>query len=360
METIPSTTQPTLTSTPISRTSSKNQENKIHIISNIKLTQSIRPVAINPESSTINDTSDDFFGFNDEAKHSSTPQNKTKMNISTPWRSADLNIKRNPHWLSLKDSLLPNYNQEMIWDPELVEKPMYPKTPTRQEPTTSLVQSTILDFIGTNKNTPIKDLNQSSLFDMHTLSPLKNSNQKTRILEDKTNNCDNISLAGSEDEVENFFGFDSMEHDDNKENLRVRRIKFDLNVNKVYGPTRISLGPIKKVFFSANDKEKETPVASEGNDLNVSAKEDEQSTSNEGDEEANQIPSRPRRKGTKYRKQIDLEETEELNNSSAMNETDVGDPDSDFEGSSIAKSKSEDVPLVGLFIDLEEPRVCYN
>ncbi|XP_031327973.1 uncharacterized protein LOC116159174 [Photinus pyralis] len=155
-----------------------------------------------------------------------------KDETTQPWRGDHLNLRRNPHWLLLKDSSLPNYNQEMILEPELIEKFPTPKPMSKEKP---LVQTKISNYVESAPKI-IEISNVSSLFDDHSFSPLKNEPSQRLPFSPIT---DDVLNSKRRLELDSCFGFNFDEND--KENMSpVRRSSRKL-------PMRVSPREVKKV-----------------------------------------------------------------------------------------------------------------
>lgn len=171
-----------------------------------------------------------------------------------PWRGDNLNLRRNPHWLLLKDSSLPNYNQEMILEPELIEKF---STTKLVSPKNSSVQTKISDYVESAPK-DIEISNASSLFDNHSFSPLKKEPTK-RVPFSPLN--DDVINSKKQLELDFGFSFD----DSDKENVSpVRR-----SLRKL--PMRVSPRKLKKVHKEAVERVyKEAKEKDVDKDVNIS------------------------------------------------------------------------------------------
>lgn len=202
------------TSTPIQQSTATSN---INIISNIE----VQPPHCTP--SPLSSVGDNYSPEWDYELKDITTQ---------PWRGDHLNLRRNPHWLLLKDSSLPNYNQEMILEPELIEKFPVAKPISNEK---SLVQTKISNYVESAPKI-IEISNASSLFDDHSFSPLKNEPSRrlpfSPISDDVLNSKRRL-------ELDSCFGFNFDESD--KENMSpVRRSSRKL-------PMRVSPREVKKV-----------------------------------------------------------------------------------------------------------------
>ncbi|EFA09735.2 uncharacterized protein LOC103314302 [Tribolium castaneum] len=139
--------------------------------------------------------------------------NSTMVNVLTPWRFNEVNIRRNPHFITLKESALPSINQEMVLDHTIVDKfHEIENTPMRKQPESRKTQKSITDYFPNNDDKENVNTTQSSLFDNDQLSPLKNRSTfervntvKRRILGERSenvcaNNVSNFGFTSIEDE----------------------------------------------------------------------------------------------------------------------------------------------------------------
>ncbi|KAF2899292.1 hypothetical protein ILUMI_06872 [Ignelater luminosus] len=244
-----------------------------------------------PLFSSPNSETPDFHGFDNSVYKSQTSivqgvqnlsniQRRISMKqISTPWRSDRVSVRRNPHILFLKDtSLLPSYNQDMVLDPELIEKPISQNKNDTQNAVNE-IQTSILDFVNTSKisthSTPVKKNPNRTLFDEGDFSPIKQKFtvnkenvqeevsldviEKTNtsgVLREKNMNSplkprNKIDVVPkkltSKFGIENYFGFDSP--DVNKENRKIIRTKLKRKVNQNQDalPMRVPVKVLKEV-----------------------------------------------------------------------------------------------------------------
>lgn len=227
---------PLTTSTPVQQ----KDINNVNIISNIQI-------------QSPNRTPSPFANFTDNYTFDEWDYD-LKDEDTQPWRGDNLNLRRNPHWLVLKDSSLPNYNQDMILEPELIEKFPMPKPVSPQN---SLVQTKIIDYVASVPK-DIEISNASSLFDDHSFSPLKNEPNK-RVPFSQLNN----DVVNSKRTLELDFGFSF--DDSDKENISpVRRSSRKL-------PMRVSARKLKKVRKEAVERVcKEAEEKYVDKDVNIS------------------------------------------------------------------------------------------
>ncbi|XP_044264375.1 uncharacterized protein LOC123011130 [Tribolium madens] len=159
-------------------------------------------------------------------------------NLLTPWRFNDVNVHRNPHFITLKKSSLPSINQEMVLDHTIVDKfQEFEHTPRKkfQESRRTPVQKTLTEyFCPNNENKENVNITQSSLFDSDQLSPLKNRTTfcekvhpvKRKILGERNENVIEsrvistpIKLAKRSNLNETNFGFTSVDDESIEEIL---------------------------------------------------------------------------------------------------------------------------------------------
>ncbi|KAK4884238.1 hypothetical protein RN001_000509 [Aquatica leii] len=202
---------------------------------------------------------------------------------STPWRGDDLNLRRNPHWLALKSTCLPFYNQEMILQPDLLEKSVANTTILKEN---SYVQTDISDYMTGKLDNSFKVNNTSSLFDEHNLSPLKrterrrNSNKvdesnlldenssspiknKSRSSTIKRNILGSLTMSqvpNSVQKVHSYYNFSFID-DENKENVP-RQFK-NKKKHSAGLPMRVSITDVQKIQKEAAEKLSENIVVNE-------------------------------------------------------------------------------------------------
>ncbi|KAK5648953.1 hypothetical protein RI129_003845 [Pyrocoelia pectoralis] len=227
---------PLTTSTPVQQ----KELNNINIVSNIQ----IQPP---------NRTPSPFANLDDNYPHDDWDYD-LRDEDTQPWRGDNLNLRRNPHWLLLKDSSLPNYNQEMILEPQLIEKF---STTKPVSPKNSLVQAKITDYVESAPK-DIEISNASSLFDDDSFSPLKEEPTK-RVPFSPVN--DDVINSKRRLELDFGFSFD----DSDKENVSpVRRSSRKL-------PMRASPRKLKKVHKEAVERVcKEAKEKDVDKDVNIS------------------------------------------------------------------------------------------
>ncbi|KAJ3650209.1 hypothetical protein Zmor_021910, partial [Zophobas morio] len=167
-------------------------------------------------------------------------------NVLTPWRFNDINIKRNPHFIAIKPSSLPYLNQEMVLDHSIVDKlndtskiEVENVQENRRNNTKSLLQTTLNDYLKcNNENKENEENTKVSLFDNDQFSPIKNDKRishkqytgKRRILGEinenlmeqprSVQNLEESTNLRKIDEDDAYFGFDSVEEED-EENVPV-------------------------------------------------------------------------------------------------------------------------------------------
>lgn len=139
----------------------------IRILSDIQLSKGIN---INNESS---------IDFNVKRPNA----NSTMLNVNkscSPWRWNWVNVRHNPHFLSIKPNALPRIDQEPVVDHTLVESfesgcRQTPKKPCESTPKKNKVQQSILNYIDSNiqnENTVL----HGSLYDYEAfISPVKST-----------------------------------------------------------------------------------------------------------------------------------------------------------------------------------------
>lgn len=214
---------------------------RINIISNIQLRP---PIELN-----FSVASPGLF------KNGKPNANSTMIN---PWRFNEVNLTRNPHFITLKGSSLPSINQDMVLDHTLVDKfeesvitPVKADQDGRKTP----VQKTLTEYFSSNK----ENLHQSSLFDNDLLSPIKNKSKfgdrvstvKRKVLGERNENVKearavSTPLVARKDAEITDFGFSSLEEleEESKENLPVQEndqkpFRFSVNFNdKKYVPKK--------------------------------------------------------------------------------------------------------------------------
>jgi hypothetical protein len=191
------------------------------------------------------------------------------QNGLTPWRFSEMNVKRNPHFLTLKESSLPCINQDMVLDHSIVDQFENSfKTETKRSTVKKAKMSTptratvITDYFESDVEN--KENSQVSLFDADQLSPIKSRSKlnskvdsvKRRILGEKDSNVvsstPNRSLRESRNlrqsrlpglsspnkpkETANNFGFDSsvdesVERSSPKKNPQDKPFRLSISVN---------------------------------------------------------------------------------------------------------------------------------
>jgi hypothetical protein len=232
------------------------KSSKINIISNIQLQQNSE---LNVSVATAT-----FF------KRTRPNANSTMLqNGLTPWRFSEMNVKRNPHFLTLKESSLPCINQDMVLDHSIVDQFENSfKTETKRSTVKKAKMSTpkratvITDYFESDVEN--KENSQVSLFDADQLSPIKSRSKlnskvdsvKRRILGEKDSNVvsstPNRSLRESRNlrqsrlpglsspnkpkETANNFGFDSsvdesVERSSPKRNPQDKPFRLSISVN---------------------------------------------------------------------------------------------------------------------------------
>lgn len=197
----------------------------IRILSDIQLSKGIN---INNESS---------IDFNVKKPNANSTMLNLNKSCSSPWRWNWVNIRHNPHFLSVKPNALPRIDQEPVFEHTLVESfesgcRQTPKKPCESTPKKNKVQQSILNYIDSNIekentilhgslydyeafNSPVKSIKKSNktseeasnLFPDENAptisSPLINANR--RCLTDITNNTlidNNVSYFGFDKSVE--------------------------------------------------------------------------------------------------------------------------------------------------------------
>ncbi|KAF5292931.1 hypothetical protein FQA39_LY13811 [Lamprigera yunnana] len=232
---------------------SKNENQRAIVISNVTIPPPLSR-SPSPMCSSESDFSygDNFPDYNNQS-------------MSSPWRGDDLNLRRNPHWLVLKDTSLPYYNQEMILEPKLVEQSITIDRSINKE--NSFVQTTLSDFVTRETISPPKT-NASSFFDEHILSPIKvkkkkkkffNENNFTTLRPKKNENAEkanrkilapfNENSIYSEN-VQKIYTVNVMNEED-KENILqpLKQCK-----DKTALPMRVNLSELKKVQKEAAEQ----------------------------------------------------------------------------------------------------------
>ncbi|CAH1365320.1 unnamed protein product [Tenebrio molitor] len=172
------------------------------------------------------------FGF-DENMSVVTPTspnvNSTMLqNVLAPWRFSEIYVKRNPHFITLKESCLPCISQDMVLDHSIVDQFKHSfksetKSPVKKAKMSTPKKATVItDYFKSGFEN--KENSQTSLFDADQLSPIKirsKSNNKgdsvkRRILGEKDSNIVSSTpnrnlrksqISGFEDVID--FGFDS-------------------------------------------------------------------------------------------------------------------------------------------------------
>ncbi|XP_022907340.1 uncharacterized protein PF3D7_1120000 [Onthophagus taurus] len=121
---------------------------------------------------------------------------KTNSVEASPWRF-NVEVRRNPHFLQYKRSLLPNYNQDMVLDSTLIEKRSFSKSTSDFNVRPIPKQTSILKYVSGGKNLEnfdsMNSMHHSSLFDAHDfISP-----ERKRSLENKENKIigKNVNVA---------------------------------------------------------------------------------------------------------------------------------------------------------------------
>ncbi|KAL1513100.1 hypothetical protein ABEB36_002565 [Hypothenemus hampei] len=229
-------------STPIKKTS-------VHILSNILLRK----------NNLITESPINFNAQNPKANSTMTQDN------SSPWRSDSL-LKRNPHFLSLKQNALPRIDQEPVLEYSLVESMPVKSTKVTSTPQKKHVQTSILDFISSNIDH--ENLTQGSLYDCEAFnSPTKKDNTiisstkvKRTILSDL-----NHSLEKHNREEMSYFGFDESPSENKENSGEILCAK----------PSRFDIGQLKK-YTRKNKREDEVNLYSlKDNSISIIEEEDD-------------------------------------------------------------------------------------